>query len=154
MSIINTKNKIYNLDVNSKIQAREISRIPVVDIQTVMNHNLKGGKLYTLIDDVCITSETDYTIFKTFQFNTLTEKLIPFIKFIPKVRTFDNREIGQYANVTFIPNWIQIEDYYMLLIGIYARSVDDEDNDIQLFMSLDILIKNIPYVQQLYLAKS
>ena len=55
-----------------------------------------------------------------------------------------------YPSYTFISNWLKIDNHYVLLVGIFARQIDDNDNDVQLYVSLDIVIKSLPYVQQIY----
>lgn len=147
-------NKITKIEHYSKIQEQEIEKIPIIDIRTTMNHTKKGIRSYTLIDNICITNNANNIIEEAFNFDVLTEKDIPFIKFIPKINTFNNAKIGFSGRYTFIPNWLQINDKYVLLVGIYARELNEDDNDIQLFVSLDIIIRNIPYVNQIYLAKS
>lgn len=145
--------KPYSLNKNLNINTIDISRIPSVNLNTVMNHYIRAGLQYSLIEKTCITQEDDNLIFRFFKFENFNEKIIPFIKFLPKIETTKGIIIEYYASLTFIPNWLKVEDTYILTLGIYAKQLDENDKDIQLFATLDMWIKNLSYVQNNYLAK-
>lgn len=153
MSIINIKNKTSTILNNNIEQLTEINRITDVNFQTTMYHYFNIGKSYTLIEKTCITQEANYCLLEQFNFFNFSENLIPFIKFIPKLESTNEINIPTTASLTFIPNWYKQENQWSVRIGLYARSLDDEYQDSQLYVTLGMFVKNLSYVQNVYNSK-